>query len=196
MIIPQIYPLVTSIYRPTELGRGPFEKGCPTGVTVHHTADRDLDRVRNVAMDSHVGYHLLIDREGLVHQTTYMDRMVAHAGNAVWRGKSPNREHIAISLLSWGRLKNKDHTWTDKILPAEEIEVRAGNLDDVRAPWDAATPVQEKCLIDVLKWFVSCGLDPDYICGHDECALPRGRKDDPGGVLSLKMSGIRSLLQK
>ncbi len=199
MGLPQLYPMVRSVFRPTALGRGPFEGGSARGVTVHHAADRDLNRVQTEGATTRIGYHLVIDRDGFVHQTTYMDQMVAHAGEAIWNGLSPNRAHVAVSLLSWGRLTKTDGSsdlvaWDGATVHPEEAAMRQGNLSPELAWWDAATPAQEEALFNLLRWFVACGIDPANICGHDECALPVGRKDDPGGVLSMTMQAVRLML--
>lgn len=195
--LPALYPFVRSVFQPTSLARGPFAQGV-VGVTVHHAADRDLDRVKKHGASTRIGYHLVIDRDGFVHQTAYLDQQVAHAGNALWNGVSPNRAHVAVCVLSWGRVTRGDggfKSWSGALVPTADVVRRPGR-DGKPGTWDLTTAKQEAALLDVLAWLVACGIDPAQVCGHDECALPLGRKDDPGGVLSCSMKQVRERLAK
>lgn len=157
--------------------------GLPTGITVHYTADGDLARVKREMDKQNVGYHFIIDRNGSLHQTANLAKAVNHAGKAMWNGQSPNRTHIAVSFVSWGLLNDDSLAWNGtKIVGLN----RRGHL------WDPATEAQEKRLYsllrDLMRDFEISALN---ICGHDECALPHGRKVDPGGSLSKSMVEIR-----
>jgi hypothetical protein len=118
---------------------------------------------------------------------------------ASWRGKSPNRSHLAVALASWGQLKfegKKLKTWIGEPYAPDAAVYRAGNLGLAKTWWDAATAEQVAVLIDVLKYFVvEMKIDPENICGHDECALPHGRKPDPGGVLPSTMAHLREIIK-
>lgn len=159
------------------------------GVTVHYTADRDLDRTLRALQARGLGYHAIIDRDGTVYQTVPLTHGVWHAGKALWGQFSPNRSHLAISLLSWGELEalapGAYQSWNGQTVSTDEVASRAG------AHWDAATPAQEAALVDFLVWACQQGISAENICGHDECALPKGRKIDPGGVLSMTMEELR-----
>ena len=197
----KIYPAIRSLFQPEAIGQGPWPNAKRIGATIHHAAHRDLEAVFREALKSKLGYHLIIDREGAVCQTTYFDRTVWHAGRAQWRGLSPNRAHVGICLLSWGRLRCDESSgkpvfkaWAGAAIPALEVELRPDAFGK-RAYWDAATPAQEAALLEALRWLVEKqGVSPFDICGHDECALPRGRKDDPGGVIRWTMPQLRDLL--
>lgn len=186
-----VYPHVKSLYYPEVLGAGPWPSGKPQGVTIHYTADRNLERVRQHGVRSKIGYHLLIDRDGYIHQTCFLDRRVNHAGSATWRGKSPNRHHIAVSLLSWGTIEKEEtkfKSWSGVEVPMDDIvEIRG-------AYWDTFTDKQENSLLNILFYFIAMGIDPKDVCGHDECCLPPGRKVDPGGCLSTGMAKLRAIL--
>jgi len=192
MGLPELYPMVSKILDPKALGLEPFRVK-PIGVTVHHAADRDADRVFAWLKQKRLGYHILIDRDGGVIQTTYFNLRVDHAGKASWLGYMPNRVHIAIALLTWGNVNKvgeKYFAWNKTELNVLDIAARKSYLG-IDAFWDAATPKQEASLMTVLAWLVANGIDPAHICGHDECALPLGRKSDPGGTLSVPMESIR-----
>jgi N-acetyl-anhydromuramyl-L-alanine amidase AmpD len=180
------------------LSRGPWPAGKPFGITVHHAADRDLEQVEAYGAEEKIGYHLIIDRDGLIHQTCFLDTQVAHAGNAKWKGLSPNRTHVAVSLLSWGRLTKKGDTfqaWSSAEVPNDSA-IERPDFRGKLAFWDSATEKQEAALWKVLmKLCLEFSIDPANICGHDECALPKGRKDDPGGILSKTMPEVRAYIK-
>lgn len=195
----QVYPFVTQIRNASALARGPFAPGFPQGVTVHYSADRDLERVLQSDAQDGYCYHILIDRDGSVIQSCYFDQKTWHAGNARWKGLSPNSSHVAICLLSWGRLTpgpNGDFlSWSGATVPAAEVASRPDNLTGQVAPWDIATPAQEAALEKACLWLMANGIQSSQIAGHDEVAIPKGRKDDPGGVLSRTMPDFRLYLQ-
>lgn len=199
MAWPIVYPFVKMVWQPRLLSRGPWEAGRPVGVTVHHAADRDMQRVLMDGKTSGLGYHLIIDRAGLVTQAAYMDERVDHAGDAEWNGHSPNRNHLAVCVLSWGRVNYTPSgfvVWAkgQPLLDPSACALRPDNLGGPAGWWDACTTAQEATLMSVLRWAVATGIDPANICGHDECALPLGRKDDPGGALSQRMVDVRKSL--
>jgi N-acetyl-anhydromuramyl-L-alanine amidase AmpD len=195
-MLPDLYPLVRSVHKPSVLGNGPLKA---KGITVHHAADRDLQRVIDHGFLVREGYHLIIDNDGFVHQTAYLNLEVSHAGRAHWQGLSPNRAHVAVALLSWGRVEpthvyGSYRTWAGTLLDAPAVR-RRPDVHGHLADWDAATPEQERSLFDVLRWLmIAGGIDSANVCGHDECALPAGRKDDPGGALLSPMPELRRLL--
>jgi len=169
-----------------------FKNG-PMGVTIHYTAGRNLMSSLDALRASGNAYHLLIDREGGVYQLMGFEAALWHSGRALWQGLSPNRSHLAVALLSWGKLtKIKDGAyvnWLGVAVPKGDVVERMSGC------WDAATQAQEEALMGFLTWAVYKGIDPKNICGHDECAIPRGRKVDPGGVLSVSMPVIREALK-
>jgi N-acetyl-anhydromuramyl-L-alanine amidase AmpD len=159
----------------------------PTGITVHYTADGDLDRVKREMDKTKIGYHFIIDREGKIHQTANLAKAVNHAGKAMWNGQSPNRTHLAISVLSWGLVNRDGLSWNGtRVL---NVEKRMGEL------WDIATQKQESVLKKLIQDLMTdFQISAANICGHEECAIPRGRKIDPGGVLSFTMAQLRKEL--
>jgi N-acetyl-anhydromuramyl-L-alanine amidase AmpD len=165
----------------------------PTGVTVHYTADRDLDRAVRALAARELGYHLIIDRAGAVFQFVPFSKGVWHAGKAMWGSLSPNRAHIAVSLVSWGEVEclapGAFQSWNAQTVPTDEVVQRQVEW------WDAATAAQEAALLEVLAWVCGHGIDVSAICGHDECALPKGRKIDPGGVISMTMQELRNAVR-
>ena len=123
-----------------------------------------------------------------------------HAGKAIWKGYSPNQRFLGVALLSWGEVKKdtdgRFKTWNDEILSKNEVYWRVSNNGtNALYYWDGATPEQMASLTKIALWAAECGLPIDNICGHDECALPPGRKSDPGGVLPMPMMEFRKSLK-
>jgi N-acetyl-anhydromuramyl-L-alanine amidase AmpD len=195
MMLPDIYKGAQKLVTPLAMSAGPMLD--VEGVTVHHTADTNVTRLIESLKGEGLGYHIIIDRDGTVIQTTYHSQRVNHAGTAKWLGHSPNRSHIAVALVSWGSVTKKGNryfAWNGAEVVATQVANRRGNLTDHAYYWHAATPQQEAALEMYLRWCMTRGLSRESFCGHDECALPKGRKSDPGGVLSMTMADLRAKL--
>jgi N-acetyl-anhydromuramyl-L-alanine amidase AmpD len=193
--MPRVYPHASSVIEPHGMAVGSFVGSQPSGITVHYSADRDVGRVIQSLKDHHLGYHLLIDRDGKIIQLCYLDKKVSHAGKATWLEKSCNSWHLAVCLISWGWLESDYTSWAGVPVDPTETAHRVGNLNKKKKLiWDAATDIQQEKLFEIMRWFISYGMDPRAICGHDEAAVPAGRKADPGGVLLWTMEQIRTIL--
>ena len=196
-IFPDVYPGVVKIVEPESMSSG-LMGNVPLGVTIHHLGERNVDNAMETLRRDKFGYHAIIDRDGSFIQTSYFKNKVNHAGKASWNGSSPNRRHLAVAIASWGQVtKSSDFkytSWAGTRIPLFEVSLRKGNIDNEWHFWDVATPAQEHCLFEFLKWCVAHGIPTKNICGHDECALPFGRKNDPGGVLSMTMPQLRAML--
>lgn len=187
-MIPRICEIADGFHNLITPGIGPFIVGSPKGITVHYTASGTLKSALNSEATTKLGYHLIIDRDGSIVQSCYLDQRVNHAGKASWLNTSPNSHHIAIALVSWGLLNGKGETYTGSQIAADEIRERNGHK------WHSATSAQELSLIRLLTWLMAKGINRKQICGHDECCIPKGRKVDPGSVLSFTMEEFRSEL--
>jgi len=200
-LIPPIYPFVGRIEEPGLGLKNSFGSSGPQGITIHYTADRDISRVFRELKKNNLRYHLIIDRDGMVTQTAYLNNAVSHAGNASWLGVSPNRRHVAIALVSWGWLTESKEdgslsSWSGEPVDSLDAEYRKDNIDGKMWWWDKATDKQVTMLEHVCLWFIALGIDPQNIAGHDEAALPLGRKYDPGGVLPTSMREFRKKLEE
>lgn len=192
---PSICPFADKLVGPDKLIKDKFPDGSPTGIVIHHTADRDADRVRRSLEQKDLCYHFIIERNGQLAQHAWADHQVWHAGKAIWNGFSPNHHFLSVALLSWGEVKNLGNgmfeTWDKEQIKMCEVAKRPSNLADSDFWWDAATSEQYQTLVRLTLWACINGVQTANICGHDECALPPGRKSDPGGVLPVKMAMFR-----
>jgi len=196
-MFPKLYPHVSGLRNLDQTAKGPFPEGKPLGAVIHYSADRDLDRSVRALTEKDLGYHLIIDRLGGITQMVSFDKKCWHAGNAVWSGRSPNHHFLAICLLSWGYLvedKGQLKSWSGAVVSKEESAIHPHNITGIKQPWDIATSSQLISLLQILEFLAQNGISRNMICGHDECALPPGRKSDPGGVLPLGMESLRKLL--
>lgn len=195
---PALYPFVASIVTPDKFAKGPWHSGRPTGITLHYTADRNKDRAINALRERGLGYHLVIDRDGKVTQLCYLDKRTDHAGPSSWEGQSCNQNHIAVAVVSWGKVDMGKaggfYSWSQDVVPVSDVALRPYNVSRQPDYWDAITSTQEDTLMAVLKWLCSQGISSANVCGHDEAALPPGRKIDPGGALQFTVRGIRAIL--
>jgi len=176
-----------------------LEPFTPVGITVHYLGSVNVMSAAEYLDTANLAYHIIIDKGGNAWQMADFKKRVNHAGVATWQGYSPNRTHLAIALASWGQLKferKKLKTWAGQTFKAEDAAYRAGNLGLAKTWWDAATHEQVEKLLEILRHFVLGGIHPANICGHDECALPSGRKQDPGGVLPFSMAELRNILMR
>ena len=188
---PTIYPTVAKIIEPHTRHTGTFIGCRPMGVTVHYTADRNMDRARASDEARDLGYHLVIDRDGKIYQTAYLDRTVNHAGPSMWQEMNCNKYFAAVAVVAWGELKDgKSWAGTSDVTPVK----RPYNCATKMSMWDDTTQEQQTALLQVLRWFIACGIDPKNICGHDEAAIPPGRKVDPGGSIPWTMKDLRQML--
>ena len=169
------------------LAVSPFSRHLPAGVTIHYTAGPTLAGCISTMKQTGLGYHFIIDRDGTIHETSRLDCGTYHAGRAKWNGLSPNRTHLSIALVSWGKLNDKGLTWAMSE-PDSEVE-RHGHK------WHPATPKQEEALLQLcVRLMKEFSIGAADFCGHSECALPAGRKVDIGGTFSITMSELRKIL--
>lgn len=163
-----------------------FNPGDPSGITIHYTGDGSFVRCVEALKQKGLSYHFIIEKDGTIYQTMNLTWASQHAGKAMWLNSSPNRSHISIALVSWGLLSKEGKSWAGDYIGGVS---RGGKL------WDIATREQEKSLESLLVNLIDdYKIHPNNICGHDEAALPAGRKQDPGAILSKSVPVIRGIL--
>ncbi len=103
---------------------------------------------------SGVSADLHITKAGYVTQMAKFNQITWHAGRSEWNGfTNLNRYAIGIEQENMGMVKGAYQDWT-------EVQI-------------------QKC-IEVCKALVKAYPSITDILGHEEVAMPRGRKDDPG----------------
>ena len=164
----------------------------PVGITLHYTAGVGLQSIISSLREKKLGYHLIITKDGVAYQCSEFNFKLNHAGKAMWNHSSPNQSHIAVALESWGWVtqltSGSFHSWSGKDLNVSDLRFKNGKW------WDAATKPQEDSLLEFLRWALENGIEAENICGHDEAAIPKGRKEDPGGTLTVDTPTLRKIL--
>jgi len=197
MSFPSEYPDLRLRLELDNQKRRPYVDRMPIGITVHYSAGVRLSSIMKALSDRSLGYHLVIERDGSVVQLSRLNRTVAHAGKSSWNGHSPNQNHLAVCLISWGWVtstENEDFkSWAGTLIRSDRVR-KAKDITGSMKWWHSASREQFQKLKDVCHWAIENGIDVSNICGHDEAAIPKGRKLDPGGVLPCSMSEFRKLL--
>lgn len=193
--------------------RGKYAKGYPEGLVVHFNAGR-----HNPAstMQSGVknGYlYLAMGRDGTILQGNNLTEWGYHAGKSAWKingktvsGVSARFAGIEISAAGLVK-KNSDGTfapWYAKkasdMLKEDQVRfAKKGQNITGNGYWEKYSPEQEEALIEFCLWLKANNpsvFNFDNVVGHDEVAVPFGRKNDPGGALSMTMPEFRALLKK
>lgn len=182
--------------------KGRYEKGHPRGAVIHFTAGAyglsELDLARQL------GYtYFLIDEHGGIHQGFPLDRWGSHAGKSEWKPLGPgnvSKHLVGIEVDCAGKLSFDMHgnfyTWWKKLVPYEDVRVVVGNDNQVSGCYQAFKIAQEEALTKLILWLKSNqeeAFDFDLVLGHDE--VSPGRKNDPGGSLSMTMPAYRRFLK-
>jgi len=180
-----------------------------SGIVLHYTAGGHAIGTVNWFQNpqAKVSAHFIIDRNGDIIQMVDLEKAAWHAGSSMlsYRGKlkkGANRFTIGIELANYGLLHRDSHGyfWYE----------RAGNMKLYRldgAPkvgtlvfphghfvtgWWEPYPAKQ---IESLMWLLNelyqkvDSLDKNCIVGHEEIALPLGRKLDVGPLFPWQWFG-------
>lgn len=183
--------------------QGSYAKGYPLGAIVHFTAGRrsGLD----AGMDEQVknGYlYFIIDKDGNIGQNFSLDTWGSHAGVSTWPGLGDrvSDDLVGIEIQCAGKLTKTGSTyksWYGEVVPASDVRsIAAQTANQEEGHYQKYTAAQEDALIRLLTWLRENNPDVfsyDLVLGHDE--VSPGRKNDPGGSLSMSMPDLRTKLK-
>ena len=201
--------------------QGDYPRGYPQGAIVHFTAGAPNPES---TVEGGIGNHytfFVIGPKGDVYQNFDLNRWGYHAGESSHPvlGKSVSKYLVGIEICNAGKVRQIDdktfRPWFNDPLHYQQAHepiphgvpnpARDLPLDQVRyverlqnreAGWyHRYTPEQEQALIELLLWLKSNGpgiFNFEFVLGHDE--VSPGRKNDPGGALSLTMPDFRAHL--
>lgn len=183
--------------------RGQYAKKYPKGAVVHFTAGRSLkgdsDALNTLRGGIQNGYcYFVISNDGTIFQSFPLDRWGYHCGKSAWPslGSSLSNQLVGIEVCCAGKLNSSGVSWFGETYPKEKTRLIGTKWQNQEAGlYHAYTPEQEKALIELLVWLKLNNPDVfeiDYILGHDE--ISPGRKNDPGGSLSVPMSEFRKII--
>lgn len=189
--------------------KGEYPNKYPVGAIVHFTAGWNsptaaVSMLKDTAKRG-LGVTFGIDYNGDLYQTMPLNQWGYHAGDSKWKGLngSVSDDLIGIEICSGGMLTNKDgkfFTWFGKEVSPDQVRhvtVTSYPQESLGA-YEIFSPAQEATLIKLLKWLKENNkeiFETKYILGHDEACHPKGRKNDPGGALSMSMPGLRKMIR-
>lgn len=166
---------------PTPNMGGPIR---PRFLIVHYTAGTStagaLSWLANPA--ARASAHLVVGREGAVHQMVPFDRCAWHAGRSRW-GEivGLNRCSIGVELVNAGRLTRLgDGRWVSafgQTIAEDDVLVATHRREAVPAGWQRFPPAQLEALAGVAN-AIRRAYAIEEMLGHDDIAP--GRKVDPG----------------
>lgn len=183
--------------------KGRYAKGYPEGAVVHYTAG--AYGLSELELARQVGYtYFLIDAAGGIHQGFPLDRWGSHAGKSSWppigEGNVSNRL-VGIEVDCAGMLKPDGRgnfkSWWDETIGHGDVRVVAGEENRAAGAYHKFTAAQEEALSKLILWLKENNPDVfkiENVVGHDE--VSPGRKQDPGGSLSVTMPSFRQQLQR
>lgn len=171
-------------------------------VIIHYTAGGHyMSSARWLTMkEAQSSAHYVIGRNGQIVQLVSTDKCAWHAGRSQYRQydgeprDGANKYTIGIELANHGLLEKVDGRYyyrlgralRDYKKPGEPVQATLTypSSKQVRGWWEPFYDNQ----IDALKWLLGVLKDSGYgkavenLQGHDEIAIPEGRKMDPGPV--------------
>jgi N-acetylmuramoyl-L-alanine amidase len=142
---------------------------------------------------SRVSAHYVIGRNGRIVQMVRLNRAAWHAGRSILAGRrGVNRFSIGIEIVNWGQLRRRGQRYRRRGVRrrcAHPFCTRTGRRYTGQAPirargryWEPYTQAQYRSLIRLTRYLVARYPTITHITGHEDIALPRGRKTDPGGA--------------
>jgi hypothetical protein len=191
------------------VARGTYRKGYPEFALVHFTAGRPGTGVVRYAVGKGLNFLTIIE-DGTVVQCNPLNEWGSHAGVSSKEGfgTSVSRFCCGIEITNAGKVTEvvvdgvkKYKAWYHKnpseFLSASEVRYNPGTKEKISKGWyHKYTPAQEDALIKLLAWLYMNNpkvFRLDLTTGHENVAKPHGRKNDPGGSLSMTMT---ELIQK
>jgi len=196
-------PFAKSDFKPAR-SRGSYADGYPRGAVVHYTAGRRKSLEDSIAYQLSEGYlYFIIDADGNISQNFPLDSHGYHAGKSSYPGLSGSvsDELVGIEIQSAGLLKKKSgkyKSWFNTTIPDSEVRsINTKNENQVPGHYEKYTEAQEEALTELILWLYKNNPDIfslNYVLGHDE--ISPGRKQDPGGCLSMTMPQFRNHLKE
>lgn len=205
---------------PTMPTRGSYAGRYPVGAVVHYTAGRFARGDENALRTMRYGAskkcsYYCISTTGTIFEPGPLDRWGSHAGRSHYPGLGNwvSAKLVGIEICNAGLVEKRGSSyvpwWNEDARPngtfisAEDVRVVEASENITQAgAYHAYTEAQEAALERLLRWLH--GNNPqhfriEFVLGHDEVAVNRagqlGRKQDPGGALSMSMPRLRERLR-
>lgn len=195
------YPRAIPVDPPLET-QGAYSQGYPKGAVVHYTAGGPGLGALSSARDNGFTY-FLIDEDGDVHQGFPLSDWGSHAGKSSYPGIGDHvsEKLVGIEVACAGLVKPDGSgnflTWWGDTITQDQVRLVPTKRDNqTPGAYQVFNEAQEAALIDLLLWLKLNNPDVfsfDFVLGHDE--VSPGRKEDPGGSLSMTMPMLRARLR-
>lgn len=140
---------------------------------------------------------MVMDTNGIIYvaENYSLDYYNYHAGTSTWKGKSSLSSLLeGMEICNAGKLDSSGKAWFGQQIPQDKIRTVKAEANRQGGLYHSYTEAQEKALKAFLRLRLKevPGYSIDWIVGHDEIAP--GRKNDPGGSLSVTMPELRKQL--
>lgn len=181
--------------------QGRYRKGHPEGAIVHFTAGRcntEQEAKDSLAWGIDSGYtFFVIGPTGVVYQNFPLSHWGHHAGSSSWPGLGSGVSNylVGIEVACAGKVDSNGKSWFNVTYPPERLRTVSAKDNRQAGTYVKYTPEQEKALIDLLVWLKRNNpkvFRTDLILGHD--SVSPGRKNDPGGSLSMTIPELQKLI--
>lgn len=169
----------------------------PQYLVMHYTAATTMQSTINWFQNpnAQVSAHLLIGRDGAVHQFAPFNVVTWHAGRSSWRGLNGlNRHSIGIELVNGGRLVRQGAHWIcpgdRKRVPDDDVLLAVHKNENQVSGWHEYTAPQLEVCLRIASLLVSTYRLQDVL-GHDD--ISPLRKSDPGPAFPMSSFRARAL---
>jgi N-acetylmuramoyl-L-alanine amidase len=159
------------------------------GILLHYTAGSNINgSVETLTRQDGriVSAHLVIGPDGTTIQLAPFNIKTAHAGESLWLDDEHlNNGYIGIEIENPGWLKEVGlnyETWFGRVVNENDVFIGASDIPEVSQTAWHKYPNAQVARVDELVYSLCLeyGILHTQIAGHDEVALPAGRKQDPG----------------
>ena len=174
----------------------PNVSGCitPRYICIHYTANDSFQGAINTLTNpnSKVSAHIVLGKQGELCQLASFTSKCWHVGQSEYKGLTElNKYCIGIELCNFGPLtQNKVgmfYSWNGKLIPPDDVYT-----DDNGKHWNTYTSAQLSVLWSLTEAIVKVYPTIIDVVGHEDLAMPRGRKQDPS--VAFPMSDLRKHL--
>lgn len=140
--------------------------------------------------------HLVIDQQGQVTQLVDLDTVAWHVGTSAWQGEQAlNLCSIGIELVNPGPLasaRKGSYGSTKRMYGKDELILASPLHGGAARAWAKYPDIQVATALAVSRALHAVYGFSDVV-GHDQVAMPRGRKMDPGPAFDMAQFRARVL---
>lgn len=139
---------------------------------------------------SNASAHIVIGRDGEVWQLASFDQRAWHCGESEWNGlKFLNGCSIGIEFVNQGPLtKDNDGVFWSKWghrIPDLTVQPATHKNESEARYWHKYTREQLAKGAEVARAILQAYPSIEDVLGHDDIAIPKGRKSDPGPLFPM-----------